>query len=152
MITPEGVPPGGWRFVKLSSEHGRDLIEDWISGLPVGDRKGVRTELRVLLRNLRLLPGKLWGRPQFSWLNGSKYHGIGEIIFDYRKVEYRVLGCFGPAFGHFALLIGATKRSKRKRRVQWSPEHAPDTAVNRKKDLESGRAVYDFELYEESNS
>lgn len=139
------LPLGGWRILKYASDSQRDVIQEWLNGLPVGERKKVQIELETLLRLLRQSKAALWSRPQFAWLSGDNCTGIGEIIFDYRGVPYRVLGCFGPVEGCFTLLVGARKDRKRKGKVQWDPENAVDTAIRRKASL-TGRALFEYVL------
>jgi len=129
-----GLPLDGWRIMKFVSLIGeRDVIEEWLEKrVSIGERKGVRVELEAILRNLRFLRAESWSRPQFAWLQGHNCQGIGELITDYRGVPYRPLGCFGPEPDQFTLLIGARKDRKRKGKVQWDPENAVETAVQRK--------------------
>jgi hypothetical protein len=127
-----GLPNAGWRIMKFVSDSDRDLIEEWLDKLPVGDRKGVRIELETMLRYLRFVRAESWTRPQFAWLQGDQNDGIGEIILDYRGIPYRPLGCFGPADNEFTILIGARKDRKRRGKVQWHPEDALITAAKRK--------------------
>ena len=137
------LPRDGWRIMKFTSNSGRDCIVDWLDGLPIGERKVVRIELEVILRLLRFTRSDLWTRPQFAWLQGDRNDGIGEIILDCRGIPYRPLGCFGPGEDEFTILIGARKDRKRRGKVQWNPENAVATAVNRKA-LLSGRTLYEY--------
>jgi len=143
MVT--GLPPDGWRILKYASDSHRDVIDEWLNGLPVGERKKVRMELETLLRLLRQTKAALWSRPQFAWLSGGHCVGIGEIMFYCHGVPYRVLGCFGPVTGSFTLLIGARKDRKRKGKVHWDPRNAVETAMKRKATL-LGRALFEYEL------
>lgn len=81
-----------------------------------------------------------WGRPEYAPLTG-KSAGLGELRFDFGKVEYRPIGCFGPARSDFTILIGATKKGK-----NYDPRNALDTALERKRFIgEVGRTnVYEF--------
>jgi hypothetical protein len=139
------LPLGGWRILKFASDSQRDVIEEWLIGLPIGERKGVRMELETMLRFLRHAKVQLWSRPQFAWLSGDNCADIGEIIFDYRGIPYRVLGCFGPVEGCFTLLIGGRKDRKRRGKVQWDPENAVTTAIKRKASL-PGRPLFEYVL------
>jgi hypothetical protein len=139
------LPSGGWRILKYASDSQRDVIDEWLNGLPIGERKKVRMELETLLRLLRQTKAALWSRPQFAWLSGDNCAGVGEIVFDCRGVPYRVLGCFGAAEGCFTLLVGARKDRKRKGKVQWDPRNAVETAIKRKATL-PGRALLEYEL------
>jgi hypothetical protein len=143
MVT--GLPEGGWRFLKYASDSQRDVIDEWLNGLPVGENKKVRIELETLLRLLRQTKLALWSRPQFALLSGSNCSGIGELIFASRGIPYRVLGCFGPDQGCFTLLIGARKDRKRRGSVRWDPENAVETAIKRKASLPE-RALIDYVL------
>ena len=128
-----GLPQDGWRIMKFVSDSERDMIEEWLEKtVTIGERKGVRIELETILRNLRFVRSESWSRPQFDWLQGDHCQGIGELIVDYRGVPYRPLGCFGPEPDQFTILLGARKDRKRKGKVQWDPENAVPTAINRK--------------------
>jgi hypothetical protein len=139
------LPDAGWRIMKFVSDSDRDLIEDWLEKLPIGERKGVRIELEAILRFLRFVRAELWVRPQFAWLQGDQNDGIGEIIVDYRGVPYRPLGCFGPAEDQFTILTGARKDRKRRGKVQWDPQDALSTASKRKA-LLPGRSNVEYIL------
>jgi hypothetical protein len=128
-----GLPPDGWRIMKFVSDSERDMIEEWLAKkVAIGERKGLRIELETILRMLRLVRYESWARPQFDWLQGDHCRGIGELIVNYHGVPYRPLGCFGPEPDQFTILIGARKDRKRKGKVQWDPENAIQTAVDRK--------------------
>jgi hypothetical protein len=136
MLVPgevSGLPPDGWRIMKFVSDSGRDRIEEWLEKtVPIGHRKGLRIELETILRHLRFLKAELWGRPQAEQLQGNYCHGTLELIVDWENVPYRPLGCFGPEPDQFTLLIGARKDRKRKGKVQWDPENAIQSAVDRR--------------------
>ena len=118
-------PIDGWEFCTLTSESGRERIEDWLKNrVSIGEVKGVRAYMMEILRNLRMVKMELWRRPQFQWFQGA-HEGIGEIRFNYKKVEYRMLGCLGPRADQFTLLVGASKRSN----SEWDPKNARDSAV-----------------------
>ena len=145
------VPIGGWRFMKFATGSGRDAISDWLADVPIGERKGVRAYLVATLRHLRFLPKASWKWPQFDWLMGEKYSGIGEVRFKFRNVPYRPLGCFGPKPNEFTILIGCRKTRERKGKTKWKPPSALETAVMRRKQLaEPGRSVYEFDLASEA--
>ena len=136
MLGEGTLPPDGWRIMKFASDSGRDVIEVWLNkDVPIGERKKVRIELEAILRHLRFVRKESWNRPQFDWLQGKAYEGIGEVIVDC-GVPYRILGCFGPEPDQFTLLIAAKKDRKRKGKVQWHPENAIDTAAKRKGQLD----------------
>lgn len=151
MNSEEAAPEGGWRFMKVATGSGRDAISDWLSDVPIGERKGVRAYLVATLRHLRFLPRASWKRPQFDWLSGEKHSGIGEIRFEFRNVPYRPLGCFGPEPDQFTILIGCRKSRGRKGKTKWKPPSAPDTAALRRQQLMNAeRSVYEFDLASEA--
>jgi hypothetical protein len=128
-----GLPSDGWRIMKFVSDSERDVIEDWLAKrVAIGERKGVRIELEAILRHLRFLRFESWSRPQFDWLQGTHCQGIGELIVEFRGIPYRPLGCFGPQPDQFTILIGARKDRKRRGKVQWDPENAVQTAIDRR--------------------
>ncbi len=145
------APLGGWRFMKFRTGAGRDAIEEWLSDVPIGERRGVRAYFIATLRHLRYLPRFLWRRPQFDWLSGERYKGIGELRFDFNKVKYRPLGCFGPQSDQFTILIGCRKARARKGRTIWKPSSAPETAALRRQHLiQEERCIYELDLDSEA--
>jgi hypothetical protein len=109
------------------------MIEEWLNkDIAIGNRKGFRIELEAILRNLRFVRLESWSRPQFSWLQGDNCREIGELIVDHSGIPYRPLGCFGPEFDQFTILVGSRKDRKRRGKVQWDPERAVQTAIDRK--------------------
>jgi hypothetical protein len=128
--------------MKFVSDGDRDMIEEWLKKkVAIGEQKGVRIELEAILRGLRFVKFASWSRPQFDWLQGDHCRGIGELIVDYRGVPYRLLGTFGPQPDQFTILIGARKDRKRKGKVQWDPENAIQTAINRRALLDENHVI-----------
>lgn len=145
------VPEGGWRFMKFATGSGRDAIKDWLADIPIGERKAVRAYLVAMLRHLRFVPAAFWNRPQFAWLTGERYKGIGELICNVRNVAYRPLGYFGPRPGQFTILIGCKKTRIRKGKTKWKPSSALETAVLRRQQLiQEERCIYEFDLDSEA--
>jgi hypothetical protein len=136
--------------MKVGTGSGRDAIEDWLADVPIGERKGVRAFLVATLRHLRFTPKALWKRPQFDWLTGEQYKGVGEVLFDFKNVPYRPLGFFGKESNQFTILIGCKKTRARKGKTKWKPPSAPETAVRRMQELLKGeRIAYQFDLDKE---
>lgn len=141
-----GLPPDGWRIMSFVSDSGRNEIEEWIEKrVAIGERKRLRIEFNDILRGLRFVRAESWSRPQFAWLHGDHCKEIGELIVDLPNVPYRPLGCFGPEPDQFTILIGARKDRKRRGKVQWDPENAIQTAIQRKAILD-GRHTAQYML------
>ena len=125
-----------WTFRLYVSAAGRSVVQDWYDGQVEGAQAAFDTVLEYLAQRRRAE----WGRPEFAPLSG-KYSGLSELRFDHGKLEYRPIGCFGPARSDFTILIGATKKGK-----NYDPRNTLDTALERKKSVgQVGRTdVYDF--------
>ena len=64
----------------------------------------------------RILIMKSLDRPQWSQKWMSSYTGyvkLFELRIPHNKVQYRPLGCYGPAQREFTILIGAIERNSR---------------------------------------
>jgi hypothetical protein len=135
-----GVPRQGWRFMSMADNQDRDTFVRWLDKeVDIGRRKGVETAIRTTLRFLRFARKDLWREPHFKWFSG----GVGEIRSDFGNVEYRPLGCNGPAPDQFTILIGAYKKGK-----VWTPQDARKTAIRRRQELleSPDRAKYAINL------
>ena len=113
-----------WRF-RVFKEAGVDVIEEWLTSLPPNIEERFRTYL-VYMSNTQN-----WVRPYFDKLKG--YENLYEIRVS-SKIQYRLLGCFGPGRREFTLLIGATKSGASKRKsATWNPRGARKIADMRSK-------------------
>ena len=125
-----------WNFRFYVSASGRKVVQDWYDD-QVDD---VQARFDTVLEYLAQRKHSEWGRPEFSPLTG-KHSGLGELRFDFGKLEYRPIGCFGPNRSDFTILIGSTKKGK-----IYDPRSALDTALERREYVgEVGRSdVYEF--------
>lgn len=125
-----------WTFKFYVSAAGRPVVQDWYDDQVDDAQAAFDTVLEYLAQRRRTE----WGRPEFAPLSG-KHSGLGELRFDYGKLEYRPIGCFGPTRSDFTILIGSIKKGK-----NYDPRNALDTALERKTAIgEVGRTnVYDF--------
>jgi hypothetical protein len=125
-----------WTFRFYVSASGRAVVQDWYDD-QIDD---VQAKFDTVLEYLSQRKRHEWGRPEFAPLTG-KYAGLGEFRFDFGKLEYRPIGCFGPGRSDFTILIGATKKGK-----QYDPRNALDSALERRDFVgKVGRTdVYDF--------
>ena len=111
----------------MADGQGRDTFQRWLEKeIDRGQRKGVETAIKTTLRFLRFSRRELWREPHFKWLSD----GIGEIRSDYGNVEYRPLGCQGPYWDQFTILIGAFKKGR-----VWTPHDARKTAISKGEEL-----------------
>jgi hypothetical protein len=96
------MPTGNWVFKVFVSERGTDEINEWMNGLPTKARVAIDQRINYL-------------KTQRTWTTNDckKYVGIPHI-FEIRvcqnKVEYRILGCYGPDRGTFILLVGGIEK------------------------------------------
>ena len=123
---------GYWEFLDYVDEHGVNQIDAWLDGLRPGIRDEVRdkldTKLKYAMQMQRL------GAPNFKPRRG-KGTGLWEIVFEWRRVAYRPLVCFGPESGQVTILAGAREHND-----QLRPPNIERTALARKYQLdEPGR-------------
>lgn len=110
------------------SPAGTNQIKKWSKRLSIQQREDFETLLSFLSKQ------QAWEWPHFRMLSGKKYKGIGEIRFKSR-VQLRVAGIKSKHPGRYILLIGFSHKQN-----VYDPPNAPDTAVDRKGDLERGEA------------
>ena len=110
-----------WWFADLLSESGRNPIQDWYEALPPEARAEFDTTLQYLANM------KEWRRPEFDWLHGKRFSGIGEIRFKAGRIQYRPLGCVGTERSQFVSLLGCFKKGK-----NYTPRDSLNTAARRR--------------------
>ena len=110
-----------WQFMDYISPQGRNVIDDWYTGLLTQEQSDFKALLRILAKT------RQWPRGAFKLL-GRPYPGLGELRFESQKRALRVIGCFGPGPWQFTMLIGCFH----KQRV-YTPANALDTAMQRKR-------------------
>lgn len=125
-----------WTF-KVFKDAGTNVIDEWFASLP----PNIRARFRTLLVHMAITIN--WVRPYFDKLKG--YEGIYEIRI-VSKVQYRLLGCYGPGRKDFTLLIGASKAGASKgKSATWDPKNARELAERRSKlPLEDGRYTDEY--------
>jgi hypothetical protein len=119
-----------WQFMDYISLRGRNVIQDWYAGLLMRERTDFDAFIRLLARTAE------WRYPDFRWLRGKKYRGLGEIRFESEKKEHRVIGYFNLVPRQYIMLIGCFH----KQRI-YTPANALDTALQRKKLIEQGEGT-----------
>lgn len=116
-----------WKFWDYVSPTGINKIRQWYDGLP----PEAQADFDVLLEDLAVVTK--WQRPILRYLSGKKYKGVPELRFKAGRVQHRVLGYFQRE-RDFTLLIGCTHKGQ-----VYSPPDARETAVRRKKLIETGK-------------
>ena len=116
-----------WTFWEFQTVGGRGVITEWVedAGLEAEE------EFHGVLRNLAVSPRGLWVRPVYDVFGPD----FGEITIQGQKKEHRVFGCFLPALGRYAMLIGATKKGR-----NYTPRDAVNSARKRFKLIERDRS------------
>jgi hypothetical protein len=101
-----------WKFYEYVGGNGRSAVMDWIDGQPQGTRKRLKARLHLLLNELRLAE-----RLDRSNGVGQLRHecaGLYELILFVDRIQFRPIGCYGPApTGEFTLLAGAIEKGRR---------------------------------------
>ena len=115
-------------FLDYIEPTGRNVIEEWLHGLPMEARLAINTRIQYLEVAEKL------GRPYTAMLHG-KCEGLFELRITHSKIQYRPLACYGPEKGQVTLLVGAIEKGDR-----LEPISACATALQRKANItESGR-------------
>ena len=87
---------------------------------------GVKAKIDNILLNLSGMNNL--GYP-LKPLKGNENRGLYELPFEVNNVQYRPLGCYGPARHEFTFLILATKKQgKRRKDTNWYPGSATQVA------------------------
>jgi hypothetical protein len=96
-----------WAIKTYRKESGKNAIEEWLHRLSPSARAAIRTRISYL----EARPPAEWVRPAFDKLSGHIHEIRVKDITE--KVQYRLLGCFGPGARVFTLLIGAQEKDKK---------------------------------------
>lgn len=108
-----------WKFLDYVNAQGGNEIREWIDSLDV---KRARIKIDVRLRDLQAVE-------QLRYPYVEKWVGepdVYEVRIVFGNVQYRLLGCYGPARREFTLLIGATMRDDK-----LDPRNAVEVAKTR---------------------
>jgi hypothetical protein len=98
-----------WTFFDYVTANGRNAIGDWIGAQPHGTRLRLKARLNALLNELRLVE-RLDRATGVGQLHGD-CNGLFELVLYVDKIQFRPIGCYGPAKrGEFTLLIGAIEK------------------------------------------
>jgi hypothetical protein len=114
-----------WTFKVFIDERGIDVIGKWRKDLPLGDK----ARIRIRLAYMKTI--KIWDAHLVKKLQGKKFDPIYEIRISGNKVEYRPLGFYGPGEKDSTLVIGARKKSGKRKKPSWEPPEARETAKRR---------------------
>ena len=93
-----------WHFKRFISGNGLNVIERWMAGLP----DSAVAAIDVRLRHLEITAK--WESQFFKKVKGHKNIFEIRIKDTVGKIQYRLLGCYGPKSKDFTLLIGATHK------------------------------------------
>jgi transcriptional regulator with XRE-family HTH domain len=98
-----------WTFFDYVNDAGRNVIRDWVDHQPHGTRARLKARLNALLNELRLM--ERLDRPSVGQLHG-RCSGLYELVLKIDKIQFRPIGCYGPAkTGEFTLVAGAIERA-----------------------------------------
>jgi hypothetical protein len=111
-----------WTFKVFINEKGIDVIDRWLSILPLKDRAIIKRRLAYMKKV------EVWEPPLVKKLQGKRNDPIYEVRISGINVEYRPLGFYGPGEKEFTLVIGARKKSGKSRKPSWEPSEASETA------------------------
>ena len=113
-----------WKLFQYQSWSERKAIDDWRKDLPVGlPRADLDNFLKMVAKKDK------WEWPDFRWLTGKKYQGLGELRWTSGNVPHRIIGYF-RADHEYVMLLGCTHNKKK-----YSPPDALETAVRRQEQI-----------------
>lgn len=104
-------------------------MTDWYKQLLSQEQTDFDTLIRILAKT------RQWRMPEFRWIKGRPYAGLGEIRFTSERKQHRVIGFYGPSPREFTMLIGCIHKQN-----IYNPPNALDTAARRKRAIETGTA------------
>lgn len=116
-----------WTFLDFVDGNGTNLIHDWINDLP----KGAKAKMTTKIEYLEVT--ETFVMPDTRILHGE-CDGLFEIRFQFRRVQYRPLACYGPGTREVTVLTGAIEKENR-----FEPPGACITALSRKDLIQSDR-------------
>jgi hypothetical protein len=93
-----------WTFQDFVDAGGRNVIRDWMDGLPPDAQAAIDDRL-IRMATMRK---EDWSD---KWV--SKYQGLSgifELRMPHNKIQYRPLGCYGPGRMRFTLLVGTIEK------------------------------------------
>ena len=101
-----------WTFWDCLSESKRNVIREWIADQPQGTRQRLKAALNVRLLELEQVEGPFDRSRGVGQLHGP-CKGLHELILKVDKIQFRVIGCYGPApRGEFTLLAGVAEKDR----------------------------------------
>lgn len=117
-----------WQLFQYVSPNGRHAIDDWRKSIPIGHRAYLDTFLRTMVTR------EVWEPPDLEPLRG-KQSGLTELRWKCGKLPYRIIG-YRLAIHQYVMLIGCTHRES------YDPQHALETAVLRRTQIENQEVSY----------
>lgn len=116
----------GWVFLDYIAPDGENVVEAWQKSIGGGATAKFLSRIQYLRSSGDFM------RPAWGKLSGD-CDGLYEIRFEYKKVQYRPLCCFGPGPKQVTILAGATKKSD-KTGQRFDPSNACAAAHRRMQD------------------
>jgi hypothetical protein len=92
-----------WSFKVFKTSGGRNIMDEWLNGLPVEDQAAIEARIN-------LLKGTPVGDITHYFDKRKESEKIFEIRIKGHRVQYRPLGSFGFGQGIFIILAGAKEK------------------------------------------
>lgn len=121
-----------WAFRCYLVRHGLDVLDEWRQ-LYDGDDK-LLAKLDTRLRFLQQQSREFWRRPYFDTLSDD-CSGLGEVRFEYRNIQHRILG-FASGQMEYTFLMAAVERGDK-----FEPHDTCDIAQRRKRAALADRSL-----------
>jgi len=126
-----------WTLKSFVIDDGADVLETWYALYSADQFVKLRAKFYTIMLYLRQQPKPPnWVGPYFHFLKNSE--GVGAINFEWKNIQYRPLGFFGPRNMEFTFLYFASENGDK-----YQPEGCIQTAVDRMNvvKLNAARAV-----------
>jgi putative component of toxin-antitoxin plasmid stabilization module len=109
-------------FYDFVDAKGVNIIRDWLDGLDPKAKAKVNARLNVLEQ----MDHVEWIRTNYVEILTGDKDGLIAIRLKYNRIQYRLLGYYGPDRGEVTLLVVCTERNDK-----YTPLGAHNTAFNR---------------------
>jgi len=120
-----------WTFKSYTNQNGTDVIKEWINS----QEKGAQAVIIGRLRYFQAVNITAWERPFFDKLSEH----IHEIRVQWDRIEYRILGFFGPDRKEFTMVYSFIKKTQKVSRADIKSAEA-----RRKEILDGRRQIIDY--------
>lgn len=117
-----------WTFRCYVDGRGVDVIDEWYLVQP----DDLQAKFDTRMRYLQQQPRAKWTRPHFDVL-GEECVGLGELRFEWKNIQYRLIGCPSGKLIYTWLMVAIEKGDR------FEPRDTCGICQRRKREAESDR-------------